>query len=256
MEIVETSHQWRLAESLTSSDNPDIDQLDDRRVMEHSGRPIIDVAILDDRPFIRECLGRSLLGLEPGFRLTYLSHVDEFDEIYVGQVGRPRVLVMNVNSPHGLDRLVPEISRIKSMAPETMVMVFSETERVADILRLFEAGATGYLAPNIGLEVAVRALQLVAAGGLYVPACILSGYGGQATQQGQDPASNKFTSKQLSVIEALRGGKANKLIAYELNMCESTVKVHVRNVMKRLRARNRTEAALMLNDKLPEGAGR
>jgi hypothetical protein len=42
---------------------------------------------------------------------------------------------------------------------------------------------------------------------------------------------------------SLREGKANKIIAYELNMCESTVKVHVRNIMKKLKARNRTEVA-------------
>jgi DNA-binding NarL/FixJ family response regulator len=54
-----------------------------------------------------------------------------------------------------------------------------------------------------------------------------------------------FTARQTAVVEALRRGKANKIIAYELNMRESTVKVHVRNIMKKLRARNRTEVAFM-----------
>ena len=43
------------------------------------------------------------------------------------------------------------------------------------------------------------------------------------------------------MLTALREGKANKIIAYDLNMCEGTVKVHVRNIMKKLKARNRTE---------------
>ena len=54
-----------------------------------------------------------------------------------------------------------------------------------------------------------------------------------------------FTAKQTAVIEAIRRGKANKVIAYELNMCESTVKVHVRNIMKKLQAKNRTQVALL-----------
>ena len=159
---------------------------------------------------------------------------------------------------HAINLVVPEISRIKSLAPETMVIVFSETERVGDVLLLFEAGASGYIPPNVALEVAVKALQLVAAGGMYVPACILSGYGDYgdpAKQQENWPNGGKFSSKQLAVMNALRQGKANKIIAYELNMCESTVKVHVRNVMKKLQAKNRTEAAIILNEKMQNGAG-
>ena len=52
-----------------------------------------------------------------------------------------------------------------------------------------------------------------------------------------------FTTRQAAVVEAVRQGKANKIIAYELNMRESTVKVHVRNIMKKLKAGNRTEVA-------------
>jgi DNA-binding NarL/FixJ family response regulator len=56
-----------------------------------------------------------------------------------------------------------------------------------------------------------------------------------------------FTSRQAVVAEELRQGKANKIIAYDLSMCENTVKVHVRNIMKKLRAANRTEAAFKLS---------
>ena len=61
-----------------------------------------------------------------------------------------------------------------------------------------------------------------------------------------------LTSRQAAVAEALRRGKANKTIAYELNMCESTVKVHIRSIMRKLQAKNRTEAAFKLNAVLPQ----
>ena len=51
----------------------------------------------------------------------------------------------------------------------------------------------------------------------------------------------------MAVVNALRQGKANKTIAFELNMCESTVKVHVRNIMRKLKATNRTEVAYIYN---------
>ena len=52
-----------------------------------------------------------------------------------------------------------------------------------------------------------------------------------------------FTPRQVAVLNQLRQGKANKIIAYELAMSESIVKVHVRNIMKKMSASNRTEAA-------------
>jgi DNA-binding NarL/FixJ family response regulator len=259
MEIARTSVQPKLTvpfEGSTSSS--EINAHKDCGTTGPSNGKILDIAILDDRTFNRDCLGRSLLALEPALRLTYLAHVDEFGQVHVEQAGWPRVVLINMNSLHAINLVIPEISRIKSLAPETMVIVLSETERVGDVLLLFEAGASGYIPPSVELEVAVKALQLVAAGGMYVPACILSGYGdyGDSTKQQENwPNGGKFSSKQLAVMNALRQGKANKIIAYELNMSESTVKVHVRNVMKKLQARNRTEAALIVNEKMQKGAG-
>ena len=63
----------------------------------------------------------------------------------------------------------------------------------------------------------------------------------------QIPEEHVFSPRQLSVARALRKGTPNKIIAYELNMCESTVKVHVRNIMKKLKAKNRTEIAYLTN---------
>ena len=62
----------------------------------------------------------------------------------------------------------------------------------------------------------------------------------------------QFSARQLDVVNALRRGKANKIIAYELQMRESTVKVHIRNIMKKLGATNRTEVACKVGELLPD----
>jgi DNA-binding NarL/FixJ family response regulator len=62
-----------------------------------------------------------------------------------------------------------------------------------------------------------------------------------------DSPSKSFTNRQSQVLACLREGKPNKLIAYELTMCESTVKVHVRHIMKKLGATNRTQVAYLTN---------
>ena len=68
--------------------------------------------------------------------------------------------------------------------------------------------------------------------------------GGPGDAPSEPPTSGLVTARELAVIRAIQKGKSNKVIAYELNMCESTVKVHVRNIMKKLNAKNRTDVAI------------
>jgi DNA-binding NarL/FixJ family response regulator len=55
-------------------------------------------------------------------------------------------------------------------------------------------------------------------------------------------------------LERLKQGKQNKIIAYELSMCESTVKVHIRHIMKKLKARNRTQVVLLTSNTIDHAA--
>jgi DNA-binding NarL/FixJ family response regulator len=94
-------------------------------------------------------------------------------------------------------------------------------------------------------------MRLVGAGGPFAPtSALLDARSPSETTPPHYDLSKKvlFTARQLAVLVALRRGKANKQIAYELNMREGTVKVHVRHIMKKLRAKNRTEVAIIAND--------
>ena len=99
---------------------------------------------------------------------------------------------------------------------------------------------------------------MVKAGGTFVPASsLLSAYQRSRAPVGpQIQFNNLFTARQVAVVEALRLGKANKTIAFELNMCESTVKVHVRNIMKLLKAQNRTQVAYLVEQLMKGDGGR
>jgi DNA-binding NarL/FixJ family response regulator len=104
-------------------------------------------------------------------------------------------------------------------------------------------GAKGYIPVSLGFDIAIEAVRFVLAGGSYVPIdCLLAGGGpGDAPSQ---PPSGLVTARELAVIRAIQKGNSNKVIAYQLNMCESTVKVHVRRIMKKLNAKNRTDVAI------------
>ncbi len=68
------------------------------------------------------------------------------------------------------------------------------------------------------------------------------------------PLIGSSRNSQRQILDCLRRGMANKLIAYELNMCESTVKVHIRNIMKKLKATNRTQVVYLTNGLFEAGS--
>src|SRR5262249_7462502 len=130
---------------------------------------------------------------------------------------------------------------------ELPMIVLSDVEDPDQIIDAIGRGARGYVPTSVPLEVVVGVMRLVRAGGIFIPASSLMAAkrSNDCTGTSRQSRSGLFTARQAAVVEALRRGKANKIIAYELNMRESTVKVHIRNIMKKLKARNRTEVAFM-----------
>jgi DNA-binding NarL/FixJ family response regulator len=144
-----------------------------------------------------------------------------------------------------INRDIALLSQATNPLPTILMSDVEDADHIVDAL---ERGARGYIPTSVSLDVAIEAMRLVRAGGVFVPASSLiasrrsAAEGAVAARQTRHAM---FTARQSAVVEALRRGKANKIIAYELNMRESTVKVHVRNIMKKLRAKNRTEVAFM-----------
>ena len=136
------------------------------------------------------------------------------------------------------------LSIISTLAPSLPTIVLSSKYNFEVMRAVIGYGAKGYIPMTMGFEIAVEAVRFVLAGGTYVPAeSILSAIPSGVTPS-RPPASGAITDRELAVVRAIHQGKPNKIIAYELNMCESTVKVHVRHIMKKLRAKNRTDVAI------------
>ena len=98
------------------------------------------------------------------------------------------------------------------------------------------------------MAIAKAALRLIVVGGSYFPRTPHGGLSviGAAPAQIAEvlPLTSILTPRELVVMELLAQGTANKIIAYRLGMSQSTVKVHVHNILKKLKVRNRTEAAV------------
>jgi DNA-binding NarL/FixJ family response regulator len=131
-------------------------------------------------------------------------------------------------------------------------VIMADDAKPGQIVSALRNGAKGFIPTSFLVQEIVQALRFVDAGGVFAPA---SGFLDMACSREHGTTTdtpNPFTPRQLSVVKALRTGMPNKTIAYELNMCESTVKVHVRAIMKKMRARNRTEVVVSTDWLFPE----
>ncbi len=198
------------------------------------------VVIVERNAFLRDCLQRSVANHWAGVvagceRLADLAQVSDGAGSLVVLLS-----VLSLNE----DEADAEFALLMELDPPARSMVLSRTDDLNEALAALGQGANGYIAMSAGFEVFIQALRFVGAGGTYVPAqCLLAARQAPAAMPEQISASG-VTSRELAVIQAIRQGKPNKVIAYELNMCESTVKVHVRHIMKKLHAKNRTDVAI------------
>ncbi len=212
------------------------------------------ITIIGTHSFIRECLG-CFLSAECNVQVKTFSTLDEWQAADQPERTSLVVLCQCGGSQADLLKEVDQLSQILDRTEWCPAAIFSANEDPDLIVQMLGRNVRGYVPTNLSIDVAIQAIKLVRAGGVFVPASGLiaahRGTNGASTPPQQD---NGLTGRQMAVLDALRRGKPNKIIAYELNMRESTVKVHVRNIMKKLHATNRTEAAYLAG-RLSSGDG-
>ncbi len=205
------------------------------------------IVIVERRAFLRDCITRALISAAD-INVVAVASIEEWLDL--SKSVSAALIVLSAVGGRREEEVKKEMVALSQVANPLPTIVLSDGEEVMQIVHALEQGARGYISTDMPLGVAVEAFRLVKAGGTFAPASglIASQRRAQSLDRGRHlPNGGMFTGRQAAVIESLRQGKSNKLIAYELNMCESTVKVHVRNIMKRLKAKNRTEVAFIFN---------
>ncbi len=209
------------------------------------------IALIEGRTFLRECLRRSVLSAFSLPLRTYAS-VSEFEASQSHLSASLIVLSLSEESRQANLNAFLSLSGLVQGAPIVILSNQNDTEFALDVI---SRGAKGYIPVTMGFEIAIKAVRFVLAGGTYAPVDWLLAAGSPATAAAKPPSpSNGMTARELSVVRAIQKGKPNKIIAYELNMCESTVKVHVRHIMKKLSAKNRTDVAIKAKELMRSSA--
>ncbi len=207
------------------------------------------ILLLDQRALDRDCLARSLRTGNPGVEILGAASLDEWFSRNIDDLPDAIVLTLH-NRAVSDEQCCAMIRDVCARMPGSPVVVVADTDDLPQMLKALECGARGFIPSSVGIEVASEAIRLARAGGVFLPASGVLAMRDLIESVTREACglSGMFTPREAEVVEELRRGKANKIIAYDLKLCESTVKVHIRNIMKKLGATNRTEVAYKLRE--------
>jgi DNA-binding NarL/FixJ family response regulator len=198
-------------------------------------------AVIDGRKFFGECIRRSV-------HSAFMRPVETYSSVTEFENKRPPTsigLIIMSLSENSIQEAADALQALSELAPRVPIVVLSDKSDLEFARAMMGRGARGYIPVTMGFEIAIEAVRFVLAGGTYVPVdFFFTQNSPDVAPQRRWSASGVVTARELAVVRAIQQGKPNKVIASELNMCESTVKVHVRHIMKKLAAKNRTDVAI------------
>ena len=207
---------------------------------------LITVLLVDDHTLFRSGV-RSLLQRNPRFSVVGEAS-DGVDGVKRAMQLKPDVILLDLHMPGmtGLETL----QLILQGWPEAAVIMLTVSEEGEDLATALQAGARGYLIKNIDADYLVRAIERAAAGESVLAESMAAKLVAQLQKQREPkPAAppselDKLTPREREILACLARGESNKLIARVLDLAESTVKIHVQNILKKLGLTSRVQAAV------------
>jgi len=200
----------------------------------------IKVIIVDDHSVVRQGL-RMFLALEEDIEILGEASNGQEAVSMVKQL-QPDVVIMDLLMPVMDGVTATQI--IRRDHPDTEVLALTSVLEDAQIVNAIRAGAIGYLLKDTQADELCRAIRAAAAGQVQLSPKVAERLM-REIKTPKDPVEEaQLTEREIDVLRLLAGGKANKEIAQELHISETTVKTHVSNVLMKLGVPSRTQAAL------------
>ena len=186
---------------------------------------------MDDHPLIRSGL-RAVIASEPDMEMVgEAANGEEAIELY--REDRPDVVLMDLRMPI-MDGLTATLAILREF-PDAKIVALTTYEGDEDIHRALSAGARGYLLKDMMRSQLLQVIRTVQKGQRAIPAAI-------AARLAEYVPRIELTPRELQVLTLMAKGFSNPEIASALGRTESTMKVHVSNILQKLQATDRTEA--------------
>ena len=184
-----------------------------------------------------------------------IVQIDSYQALAQSSVSLLKMILLVIGA-QGVEDPEPQdvIASLHGKFASTPLVLVSEREESEEVVAAFKAGARGFIPMSVTPPVAIQAFTFIMGGGSFFPPSALIQRKHvenslrvvttrEAAIAGDIPKSG-LTARQEEVLERLLEGESNKLIGRQLKLRESTVKVHIRQIMRKLGATNRTQAAL------------
>ena len=191
----------------------------------------IKILTVDDHPLLREGIAAVIHGEEDMFIVGEASNGREAIECFHRL--RPDVVLMDLQMPdlNGIDA----ITSIRGEHPIARVIVLTTYEGDVLARRALKAGASAYILKNMIRRELLEAIRAVHVGKKYIPEKI-------ASELAEHYAEDHLSEREIDVLREVSAGRSNKIIAARLSISEATVKAHMKNLMLKLGASDRTHA--------------
>jgi DNA-binding NarL/FixJ family response regulator len=191
----------------------------------------IRILTVDDHPVLREGIAALLEAQKDMLLVGEAANGREAIELF--RRNRPDITLMDLEMPEmsGIDA----IGEIRREFPEARILVLTTYRGDVHAARALEAGAWGYLLKSALRKELLDTIRAIHAGRKRVPAEI-------AIEMAEHHSGDALTSREIEVLRLIAAGNANKVIAGQLHVAEDTVKGHVRNILAKLGANDRTHA--------------
>jgi DNA-binding NarL/FixJ family response regulator len=210
----------------------------------------IRIVLVDDQALFRESLAL-LLGAQPDLQVVGEAANGEA-ALQLVATARPQVVLMDLRMPI-LDG-VAATRRLRADHPDVRVIALTTFDDDVDMFAALRAGAIGYLLKDVSGETLFAAVRMAARGESFLPPPIATKVVAElariadSPQVRPQPLPHPLSERELEIVGLLARGATNREIAAALVLAEGTIKNHLTNILGKLGARDRTEAALIAKD--------
>lgn len=191
----------------------------------------IRILTVDDHPMLREGIAAVLAAEDDMELVAEASNGREAVEQF--RAHRPDVTLMDVQMPelNGIDAIL----KIREEFPDARIIVLTTYSGDAQAARAIKAGASGYLLKSMVRKELIDTIRTVNTGKKRIPPEI-------AIEMAEHHSDDALTEREIEVLRSVAAGNANKMVAQLLNLSEETVKAHMKSILSKLGANDRTHA--------------
>ncbi len=218
----------------------------DSNIFDTKSSKKIPLALIDNRPLTLASFTNFIHDTTSEYSINTFNNPEELLNQAKNEINTVKIIVFNIGYKRVGDKDIDDvILKLKVYLPEAHLVLIADCEDNHCIIQAINLGVQGYITTSLMPSVVIAALKLVLEGGIFAP---LQPFIEKIEQKHNENTGNfhlpdtlYFTPRQLEVLERVKRGEPNKIIAHKLGMQECTVKVHIRDIMKKLDATNRTQ---------------